>query len=293
MRQASWILYPSDHQVLPAAGEQHNLPLAALDEMDAASRIKCDRLAYHQGSPGQGPRAPLTELKNPGRHEDQRKNAGQDTHDHQYGLGIHAQRPPIEAGRRRGEFRGAGPCAAEPVSVPCTRRAEAICGTSAFVCMHAFRTAEINNCLTSPINYLFNVLGQSTAMDPSRIGLFDLAEKRLAWTAQRQGVLAANIANANTPAFQARDVESFATVLSGQGSLGPAMTQPTHMAGTAQSGLASLAKNPAKMRSLDGNTVALDQQLTKIADTETTQSLVTTVWKKYMGMFSMALGRSG
>jgi flagellar basal-body rod protein FlgB len=130
-------------------------------------------------------------------------------------------------------------------------------------------------------------------MDPSRIGLFDLAEKRLAWTAQRQGVLAANIANANTPAFRARDVESFATVLAGQGSLGPAQTQPGHMAGTTPNGLASLTKNPAKARSLDGNTVALDQQLTKVADTETTQSLVTTVWKKYMGMFSMALGRSG
>jgi flagellar basal-body rod protein FlgB len=130
-------------------------------------------------------------------------------------------------------------------------------------------------------------------MDPSRIGLFDLAEKRLQWTAQRQGVLAANIANANTPAFQARDVESFASVLAGQGSLEPEVTQPGHMAGTTPSGLASLTRNPAKARGLDGNSVALDQQLTKVADTETTQSLVTTVWKKYMGMFSMALGRSG
>ena len=52
-------------------------------------------------------------------------------------------------------------------------------------------------------------------MDPTRIALFDLAEKRLAWTAQRQNVLAANIANANTPGFQARDVQSFEKVLAG------------------------------------------------------------------------------
>jgi flagellar basal-body rod protein FlgB len=114
-------------------------------------------------------------------------------------------------------------------------------------------------------------------MDPSRIGLFDLAEKRLAWTAQRQGVLATNIANANTPAFQARDVQSFQSML----------------AGTAQQGLASLTTDLPKARALDGNAVALDQQLTKVADTETAQALVTTIWKKYMGMFSMALGRSG
>jgi flagellar basal body rod protein FlgB len=64
------------------------------------------------------------------------------------------------------------------------------------------------------------------------------------------------------------------------------------MAGTLPTGLASLTKDPPKARALDGNSVALDEQLTKVADTETTQALVTTVWKKYMGMFSMALGRS-
>lgn len=130
-------------------------------------------------------------------------------------------------------------------------------------------------------------------MDPTRIGLFDLAEKRLAWTAQRQSVLAANIANANTAGFQARDIKSFASVLSGTETVEPSRTQPAHMAGTAPTGLASLTTNPPKARALDGNTVALDQQLTKVADTETTQSLVTTIWKKYVGMFSMALGRSG
>lgn len=129
-------------------------------------------------------------------------------------------------------------------------------------------------------------------MDPTKIGLFDVAEKRLAWTAQRQSVLAANIANANTPSYQARDVESFANVLAGQGGIEPNRTQSGHMAGTVAGGLALLTKDPPVARGLDGNSVLLDQQLTKVADTETTQALVTTVWKKYMSMFSMALGRS-
>ncbi len=129
-------------------------------------------------------------------------------------------------------------------------------------------------------------------MDPTHIGLFDLAEKRLVWTAQRQSVLAANIANANTPGFQARDVQSFTSLLSGTGSIEPAMTQPGHMSGTVPSGLGSLTKDPPQARSINGNSVALDQQLTKVADTETTQSLVTTIWKKYMGMFNTTLGKS-
>ena len=130
-------------------------------------------------------------------------------------------------------------------------------------------------------------------MDPTRIALFDLAEKRLTWTVQRQTVLAANIANVNTPGFQARDVESFDKVLAGVTPIAPAQTQPNHMAGTLPTGLAALTADPPKARALDGNAVTLDEQLTKVADTETSQSLVTSVWKKYMGMFSMALGRSG
>ena len=129
-------------------------------------------------------------------------------------------------------------------------------------------------------------------MDPTRIGLFDMAEKRLEWTAQRQSVLAANIANANTPAFQARDVQSFENALAGFGSIEPARTNPVHLAGTLPTSLASLTTHPPTARSLDGNSVSLDEQLTKVADTETTQALVTTIWKKYVGMFKTALGRS-
>lgn len=128
-------------------------------------------------------------------------------------------------------------------------------------------------------------------MDPSRIGLFDLAEKRLAWIAQRQNVLASNIANATTPGYQPRDVQSFQTVLSGIGTIEPARTQAAHLTGTAPSGLASLIKDVPAGRSLDGNAVELDTQLTKVADTESAQSLVTTVWKKYVSMFNTALGR--
>ena len=130
-------------------------------------------------------------------------------------------------------------------------------------------------------------------MDPTKIGLFDLAEKRLTWTAQRQAVLAGNIANANTPGYQARDVTSFADVLAGTGTMAPVQTQPGHMAGTVPTGVASAGKPTSlKLRALDGNAVALDEQLTKVADTETTQSLVTSIWKKYIGMFNTALGRS-
>ena len=70
-------------------------------------------------------------------------------------------------------------------------------------------------------------------MDPTRIGLFDLAEKRLTWTAQRQSVLAANIANANTPGYPARVTSNHSPAswpVAAQSSR--CKTQPAHMSGT-------------------------------------------------------------
>jgi flagellar basal-body rod protein FlgB len=162
----------------------------------------------------------------------------------------------------------------------------------ASVRMHPFANLEINKSLTNSVNPSFSFPRQIALMDPTRIALFDLAEKRLMWTAQRQSVLAANIANVNTPGFQARDIESFENVLAGSGPIEPARTQPAHMAGTVPTGLASLITDPPAARALDGNAVGLDQELTKVADTQTTQSLVTSIWKEYMGMFNTALGKS-
>ncbi len=128
-------------------------------------------------------------------------------------------------------------------------------------------------------------------MDPTRIGIFDLAQKRMAWASQRQAVLARNIANANTPRFQPSDVPDFAKTLSRSAGVEPVRTQPNHLNGT-DTGSARVGAR-RHTHAPDGNGVALDQQLTKVADTETTQSLTTTIYKKYMGLFGIALGKGG
>jgi flagellar basal-body rod protein FlgB len=151
----------------------------------------------------------------------------------------------------------------------------------------------MNETLMVFINVLFIILRQPVAMDPTQIGLFNLAEKRLTWSAQRQSVLATNIANANTPGFKARDVASFDTLLARTAPIMPTQTQAGHMAGTLPTNLAPVTEDGGETSGLDGNSVTLDRQLMKVADTETSQSLVTTIWKKYVGMFGIALGRSG
>lgn len=128
-------------------------------------------------------------------------------------------------------------------------------------------------------------------MDPNRIGLFDLAEQRLAWVNRRQAVLAENIANVNTPGFKAHDLQPFASALANADVVEPVQTQPNHLPGTASTDAPDEVADRTQAQSPDGNAVSMDQQLVKLADTETSHELVTAIYKKYLGLFSMALGQ--
>ena len=123
------------------------------------------------------------------------------------------------------------------------------------------------------------------------IQIFDLAEHKLAWTEQRQSLLARNIANVATPRFQARDAKPFADTLTGIQASKPTQTQPGHLSGS-RSNYAQSSSTAVHARAPDGNDVVLDEQLTRVANTETQQSVATAIYKKYMAMFGIALGRS-
>lgn len=129
-------------------------------------------------------------------------------------------------------------------------------------------------------------------MSTLRPPLFDLARQRLAWAEQRQSVLARNIANTSTPGFQARDLPTFKDILARGHMAEPRRTQPNHVAPPTHGD----GPHPARpvrpnARAPDGNAVAMDEQLMKVADTETTQGTVTAIYRKYITMFSMALGK--
>ena len=123
----------------------------------------------------------------------------------------------------------------------------------------------------------------------TQMGLFALAESRLGWIDARQRVLAQNIANADTPGYQAKDVVAFSDLL-GARAVAPVRTSPLHLAG-----LTEQVSDEGKVaeRSPDGNAVKLEDQMTKVADDETTQAMVGNLWHSYMGMFMTALGRGG
>jgi flagellar basal-body rod protein FlgB len=129
-------------------------------------------------------------------------------------------------------------------------------------------------------------------MDKLRIDLLDLAEQRLNWATHRQEVLAQNIANANTPGFRPRDVRSFADALAGTAAVTPVRTQPNHLAGPSGVLAGDETVDRRHTQSPDGNAVAIDEQLVKLADTDTIHRFATSIYHKYLGMFATALGRT-
>ena len=89
--------------------------------------------------------------------------------------------------------------------------------------------------------------------------------------ANRQQVLAGNIANADTPNFKARDFD-FASTLAkavdgrGEGTLALTTTSPRHLSGNAESGLSSLSYRQPTQASADGNTVEMDVERAQFSE---------------------------
>ena len=125
----------------------------------------------------------------------------------------------------------------------------------------------------------------------STTDIFALAERRMTWLDQRQATLAHNVANANTPGFRARDSAPFEAALSqaGGGRLALALASPLHLSGSGPA--PGSVGAPTHERTATGNTVTLEDELSKVADTASKQDLSASLYRKYAGLYRIALGR--
>ena len=127
-----------------------------------------------------------------------------------------------------------------------------------------------------------------TATDPS--DFFDLAARKLDWLNDRAGVLAGNVANADTPGYKPRDLAPFSSFVT-NAPLSLATTDPSDFEGAAFDAEPETSE-PAETAP-DGNSVSIDQQMRLIASNDQEQGVVTTLYKKYLGLTQTALGVSG
>lgn len=103
----------------------------------------------------------------------------------------------------------------------------------------------------------------------------------------RQRLVAQNVANADTPGYQARDLASFT---SADGfDLAMRATDPRHLSGdpTGQQHVITETNG----RSPNGNTVSLEDEMMRAADISHEHELSLTVYKSALGLLRAGLGR--
>jgi flagellar basal-body rod protein FlgB len=138
-------------------------------------------------------------------------------------------------------------------------------------------------------------------MGETQPALFGAFEAQLRHLSQRQKIIAENIANADTPGYQARDVapSRFAKILAqntgapGQGAM-PHIEMPAAFAQLGSRagahGSSVIDKNVMETKP-SGNTVSLEEQLAKQADVQMDYATITNLYRKQMGLIRTALGK--
>ncbi|WP_299817040.1 flagellar basal body rod protein FlgB [uncultured Roseibium sp.] len=126
--------------------------------------------------------------------------------------------------------------------------------------------------------------------------LFQALKSKMRWHQARQGVLAENIANADTPGYGAREVKaySFKDHLSrGALALSTDTTRAGHITGNIS------GTKDAKIEEMDsfevtpsGNSVNLEEQMMKITENQMDYQAATTLYTKGMGLIRTALSKS-
>lgn len=125
------------------------------------------------------------------------------------------------------------------------------------------------------------------------IPLFQAIRGKLGWLEERQRVIAQNVANSDTPGYAARDLATpsdFARALNAaRPAVGLARTQAAHIP-VAQGHVARFASRatPDSETTLDGNSVVVEEQMLKMAESRMAHDMAIGLYQKSMSMLRMA-----
>ncbi|MHC5308403.1 flagellar basal body rod protein FlgB [Bartonella sp. LJL80] len=124
------------------------------------------------------------------------------------------------------------------------------------------------------------------------VNLFDMASRQADWLAVRQKTVAGNVANANTPGYKARDVQSFSAVLQND-TMAMAVTNNAHMDVT-DNGMEARALRPEDTieTTHSGNDVNLEEEMRKGGEIGREMSMNTAIVKAFHRMM-MATVKGG
>ncbi len=127
------------------------------------------------------------------------------------------------------------------------------------------------------------------------LGIFKMTKAQMDWLAQRQEVLAGNIANANTPKYLPKDLKplSFKDVMTGSAArpVTASTTNSKHIVPeTGPDPFKAVTQRKTYESTPDGNAVILEEQMAKLGDAGTSYNAAANLFQKYQKMIRTSMG---
>jgi len=131
-------------------------------------------------------------------------------------------------------------------------------------------------------------------MPISDISILAMLRTRMEWHQERQRVLAENVANADTPNYQARDLAppDFGHELAAA-SIDLVRTDPDHIAGENLGGSQFASEDGGQFEVRPrGNTVTHEDEMMKVASNQMDFEAVASLYTRSLALIKVAIGKS-
>jgi flagellar basal-body rod protein FlgB len=136
-------------------------------------------------------------------------------------------------------------------------------------------------------------------VDLANTPFFGLLRTRLDQLSQRQQLISENIANASTPGYRPRDVDTSAfermlgSAGNGSGGIVMARTNPGHMGASGAQASSSIVTRDDSETTMDGNAVVLEEQMARAAETRMQFETGIALYQKGLELVRMAARAPG
>ena len=125
-----------------------------------------------------------------------------------------------------------------------------------------------------------------------KLQITGMAQAMAAHSGQRLGVIAENVANADTPGYKARDIQDFAAVWHDSGSGGMRTTRAGHI--SASSGMDTPLVIAGRGHAApNGNSVSLEAEMVKAVETRQSHEMALAIYRGTSEVLRASLGRRG
>ncbi|OYW62404.1 MAG: flagellar basal body rod protein FlgB [Rhodobacterales bacterium 32-66-7] len=122
-----------------------------------------------------------------------------------------------------------------------------------------------------------------------KLELTRMAQALAAHSGARMGVIARNIANADTPGYKAQDLPPFAKVFDDEGAM--RTTRPGHLGGGGSETPMQPQTAPGR-EAPNGNTVSLEGEMVKSVEVRQSHEMALAVYRATSDVIRASLGRS-